>query len=109
MAILSKVCTPDNFESRNSKVSFTNIGGLLSNFVDGESFRESNSSDILPPYETSLDDSTDSGSFSVRGYLPLIRKDSATHMHFLVVYVKQELPFARDFSLENSADFYLCF
>ena len=43
------------------------------------------------------------------GYLPLIRKDSSTHMHDLAVYVKEGLPFARDLSLENSADSYLCF
>ena len=30
-------------------------------------------------------------------------------MHRLAVYVKEELPFARDLSLENSADSYLCF
>ena len=30
-------------------------------------------------------------------------------MHGLAVYVKEELPFARDLSLENSADSYLCF
>ena len=30
-------------------------------------------------------------------------------MHGLVVYVKEGLPFARDLSLENSADSYLCF
>ena len=48
MAILSKVCKPDNFESHNSlKRSFTNIRGLRSNFVDCESFLESNSPDIL--------------------------------------------------------------
>ena len=45
----------------------------------------------------------------MRGYLPLIRKDSSTHMHGLTVYVKEGLPFARDLSLENSADSYLCF
>ena len=39
--------------------------------------------------------------FSVRGYLPLILKDSITHMHGLVVYVKEGLPFAWDLSLEN--------
>ena len=47
--------------------------------------------------------------FSVRGYLPLIRKDSSIHMHGLAVYVKEGLPFARDLSLENSSDSYLCF
>ena len=92
MAILSKVCKPDNFESHNSlKLSFTNIRGLRSNFVDCESFLESNSPDILALCETNLDDSIVSGSFSVRGYLPLIRKDSSTHMHGLAVYVKEGL------------------
>ena len=110
MTILSKACKPDNFESHNSlKLSFTNIRGLRSNFVDCESFLESNSPDILALCETNLDDSIDSGNFPVTGYLPLIRKDSGTHMHGLAGYVKEGLPFARDLSLENSADSYLCF
>ena len=67
----------------------------------------SNSPDIFVLYETNLDDSIDSGNFSVRGYLSLIRKDSSTHMHGLAVYVKEGLPFARDLSLENSANSYL--
>ena len=45
----------------------------------------------------------------MRGYLPLIRKNSSIHMHGFAVYVKEGLPFARDVSLENSADSYLCF
>ena len=85
MAILSKACKPDNFEWHNSlKLSFTNIWGLHSSFVDCESFLESNSPDILP-CETNLDDSIDSGNFSVRGYVPLILKDFGTHMHGLAV------------------------
>ena len=79
------------------------------NFVDCESFRESKSLDILALSETKLDGSIDSGNFSVRGYLPLIRKDPRTHMHGLAVYVKKGLPFAWDLSLENSADSHLCF
>ena len=56
MAILSKTCKPDNFESHNSlKLSFTNIRGLRWNFVDCESFLESNSLDILAVSETNLD------------------------------------------------------
>ena len=102
MAILSKACEPDNFESHNSlKFSFTNVRGLPSNFVDCESFLESNSPDILALCETNLDDSIDSGNFSVTGYLPLIRKDSTTHMHGLAVYVKEGLPSAWDVSLET--------
>ena len=97
MSILSKVCKPDNFESRNSlKLSFTNLSlnQTLQTFLQ---------------CETNLDDSIDSGNFFVRGYLPLIQKDSSTHMHGLAVYVKEGLPFAQDLSLENSADSYLCF
>ena len=110
MAILPKACKPDNFESYNSlKLSFTNIRGLRSNFVDCESFLESNSPDILALCETNLDDLIDSGNFSLRGYLPLIRKDSGTHMHGLAVYVKEGLPFPRDLSLEKSGDSSLCF
>ena len=110
MAILLKACKSDNFESHNSlKLSFTNIQGLRSNFVDCESFLESNSPDILALCETNLDDSIDSGNFFVRGYLPLTRKDFSTHMHGLAVYVKEGLLFARDLSVENSADSYLCF
>ena len=110
MAILSKACKPGNFESHNSlKLSFTNIRGLRLNFVDCESFLESNSPDILALCEKHLDDSIDSGNFCLRGYLPLIRKDSSTHMHGLAVYVKEGLPFAWDLSLENSPGSYLCF
>ena len=79
------------------------------NFVDCESFLESNSPDILALCETNLDDSIDSGNFSVRSYLPLIRKLSSTHIHSLAVYVKEGLSFAQDLSLENSVDCYLCF
>ena len=110
MAILSKLCKPDKFESHNSlKFSFTKIWGLHSDFLECESFLESYSPDIFALGETNLDDLIDSGSFSVRGYLPLIQKDSVTHMHGLAVYVKEGLPFPRDLSLENYEDSYLCF
>ena len=79
------------------------------NFVDCKSFLESNSPDIFALCEANLDDSIDSGNFSLRGYLPLIRKDSGTHVHGLAVYVKEGLPCAQDLPLENSADSYLCF
>ena len=73
MAILSKACKTDNFELHNSiKFSFTNIQGLPSNFVDCESFLESNSPGILALCDTNLDNSINSGNFPVRGYLPLI-------------------------------------
>ena len=40
-----------------------------------------------------MDDSIDFGSFSVTGYLSLIRKDSVTHMDGLAVYLKEGLSF----------------
>ena len=110
MAILSKAFKPDNFESHNSlKLSFTNIQGPCLNFVDCEPYIGSNSPDILALFETILDDSINSVDSSVRGYLPLIRKDSSTHMQGLAVYVNEGLSFARDLSLEKSVDSYLCF
>ena len=58
MGILSKGCEPDNFEPHNAlKLSFTNIRGLRSNFVDYESSLEPNSPVILAPCETNLDES----------------------------------------------------
>ena len=94
MAILSKAYKPDNFELHNSlKLSFTNIWALRSNFVDR---------DILALCETNMNDSIDSGNFSVSGYVLLIPKYSSTHIHGLVVYVKEGRPFARDLPLKNS-------
>ena len=90
MASLSKGHKPDNFESHNSlKLWFTNIQGLHSNFADRKSFLESNSPNILALCKRHLDDSIDSGNFSVRGYLPLIWKDSIAHMHGLAVSGKK--------------------
>ena len=110
MTILSKTCKPDNFESHNSpKLSFRNIWGLRLNFVDCESFLEPRSPDILAVRETNLDDSTDYGNFSVRGYLSLIRKDSSIHVHDLTIYVKEGILLSWELSLENPADSYLCF
>ena len=73
MPILSKECKPDKFEPDNSlKRSFTMTRGLRSNFIECESFLESDSPDILDLCERSLDSSIDSGNFSVTGYLPLV-------------------------------------
>ena len=97
-------------KSQNSQeLSFTNILGLCSNFVDSLSFLKSNSPDILDLCETNLDDSIDSDSFFVRAYLPSIRKDSVTHMDSIAVCMKEGLLFALGLSLENSANSYLCF
>ena len=108
MAILSKVCKPNNFELHNSlKLSLTNIRDLRLNSVDCESFFESNSPESLALCETNLDGTVDFGNLSVRGYLPLIQKNS--NIHGLAVYVQEGLSFAQDLSLENSKNFHLCF
>ena len=110
MATLSKKCKPDNFGSHSSlELTFTNIRDLRSNFVECESFLESNSPDILTLCEINVDDSIDSSNFSVMSYLPLTQKASITYMHGLAVYVKGELPFPWELSLEKSMDSYLCF
>ena len=70
---------------------------------------ESNSSDIFALCVTNLDDSIDSGNLSVRSYLPLIQKNSSTHIYGLAVYVKEGPSFAWDLSLENFEDSSLCF
>ena len=91
MAMLSKGCKPDNFEWHNPlKHSFAIIQSLHSDFIECKSFFESNSPDILALCETNLGDSVDSNNFSVMGYLPLIWKDSITHMHGLAVCVKED-------------------
>ena len=74
-----------------------------------KTFIESNSPDIPALWKTNLDESIDSGSFFVRGYLSLIQKDSSAHMHSLTVYVKEGLPLAWDLSPESSADSYFRF
>ena len=45
----------------------------------------------------------------MRSYLPLIQNDPTTNMHGVAVYVRERLPFARNLSLEKSADSYECF
>ena len=110
MAILSKGCKPDNFESHISlKLSFTNIRDRCSNFVECESFLESNSPDNSCFMRDKLGWLYWFGNFSVRGYLPLIWKDFTTHINGFADYLKEGLPFARDVSLENSAGSYSCF
>ena len=79
-------------------LSFVNIPGLCSNFVECESFLESNSN-IFALCETNLNDSLDFN-FSVRGCLRLIWMDSVNHMHSLAVYVKEVLSFAWDLPLK---------
>ena len=73
------------------------------------SFLESNSPYILALCERKLEGTIDSSSFSVRGYFPLIRKDS-THTDYLVVYVvKERRSLEHELPIENSEDSCLLF
>ena len=96
MVILSKACKPDNFELHNSlKLSFMNILGLHSHFINCESFLESNSPGWPSWFWQFLCERL--SSFNLKRFY-----DSYACM-------KKGLPFAQDLSLENSADSYLCF
>ena len=76
------------------------------NFFDCKYFFELNALGILALYEMNSDNPVDSGNFFVRGYFPLMQKDSTTHMNGLAVYVKQGLLFAWDLSLERYVDIF---
>ena len=109
MAILLKGCKVDGFQSHGSlKLSFTSIQVLYLNFVECKFFLESNSPDILALCVRNLDDSIDSGNFSIRGFF-LYAERILLLMHGLAVHMKEGLPFAQDLILENSADSYVCF
>ena len=72
MAILSRECKPDDFEPPNSlKLSFTNIC-VHSNFVECESFLESDSPDILAQYKTNLNDSIDGSVLDEKSYFKML-------------------------------------
>ena len=84
--------------------SFINIWGLCLNFVDCESFLESNSPDIPALCETNLDDSIDLGNFSVRVILLQSKKI------LLLICMAHSLCEGRTSLWTGlSADSYLCF
>ena len=95
ISILSKGCKADNFEPHNSH-SYKNIWDLRSNFVECESFLEINSPDILALCKTNLDDSIDSGNFSVTVYLPLSEKI------LLITYMVLQFMWRKDFLLNRT-------
>ena len=93
MAILSKGCNPDNLEPLNSlKHSFTNIEVFVPIFLNVNLFLNQTLLKFLlcgrQTWMTQL-----ILAISLSGYLPLIQKDSITHMHGLAVYEKEGLPF----------------
>ena len=70
MAILSEGCKPGNFEPNNSLKLAYKYFRLSFRFCWLWIFFESNSPDIFALCEANVDDSIDSGDFSVRGYPP---------------------------------------
>ena len=106
MTILSKGCKPDNFKSHNLVLwIFRAFFRVLLNV----NLSLNQTLLTLLPYARQTWMTQFILVISVRGYLPLIRKDSAIRIHGLEVYVKEGLPFALDVSLENSADSHLYF
>ena len=67
-----------------------------------------NSPDILALCENNLDDSIDSGNFSVRSHFPLNQKDSTTHA-WSCSSCEGRTSFCTRLTLENSVDSYVCF
>ena len=93
-AILSIDFCINPCSQKSAKLRFTNIQDLCSNFFAWKPFLESSSPDIFALSETNLEHPIGSNNFSIRGYLPLIRKDFFAHMNGLTVYVKEGLSFA---------------
>ena len=90
-------------------LSFTNIRSLYSNFSSVEAFLANSSPDLLALSETNLSPNFADSDFSIPGYLPIIRKDSSTHMHGLAVYARDTLPISREVHLEKPTEPFMCF
>ena len=90
-------------------LSFTNIRGLRSNFSFVETFLMQKSPDLLAMCETNLNNEISSSDFMVKGYLPIIRKDSTHHMHGLGLYVRENLPIGREHRFESPVHSFMCF
>ena len=87
------------------KYIFTNIQALCSIFFACERLLESSSPYILGLCETNLGDPIGFSNFSVRYYLPLVQKDSLTHMFGLTVYVKKWLSFTYQLSRNSEVSY----
>ena len=92
-----------NYQKDVNQITLDHSNSLNLIFTNIRRLRSKNSPDMHALCEANLDNLIDSGNFYLRGYLPLIRNDSTTHIRGLAVYVKEGLPFAWDLSLENSA------
>ncbi|XP_065680992.1 uncharacterized protein LOC136094820 [Hydra vulgaris] len=90
-------------------LSFTNIRGLRSNFSSVESYLLQSSPDLIALCETNLSSAVSSYDLSVDGYLPLIRKDSNSHMLGLGIYISKNSPICRETRFESTDYSFMCF
>ena len=95
----------------NSVLSTTciNTRGLRSNFSSVESYLLQSSPDLLALCETNLSSAVSSCDLSVDGYLPLIRKDSNSHMLGLGIYIRKNSPICRETRFESTDYSFMCF
>ena len=89
-------------------ICYTNVRGLRGNFTDLEAFMLKNKPDIFALCETNLHEDVLDADVQLPGYLPIHRKDSG-NMHGLGVYVKSNLPIAREYTLEDEKESFMCF
>ena len=90
-------------------LSFTNIRGLRSNFSFVESYLLQSSPDLIALCETNLSSAVSSCGYLVDGYLPLIRKDSNSHMLGLGIYIHKNSPSSRKTRFESTDYSFMCF
>ena len=101
---------PDNSTPKSSPpltVYYTSVIGLRGNFTDLEAFMLKNNPGIFAHCETNLHGDIQDSDFQLPGYLPIHRKDVG-HMHGLGVYVKSNLPIAREIILEDENESDMC-
>lgn len=91
------------------KLAFSNVRGFRSNFLSIQSYLFHNSPDIFALSESNLNSEVSSSDFCVDGYLSLQRKDSKFHMHGLAVYIRNNLPIARECRLESPDESFMCY
>ena len=96
---------------RSVFISYTNIGGLRTNFSSVESFPLNQSPDILALSETGLNSLISNSELNIPGYSPIITKHDplSRHGHGLGVYIKIGLPCGRDTSYEDADSPFMCF
>ena len=97
-----------NLNHRHLTVYYTNVRGLREKFTDLEAFMLKNKPEIFALCETNLHHDIQDSDFQLPGYLAIHRK-VVGRMHGLGVYVKINLPIARESILQDENKSYMCF